>query len=130
MVCQTCSLLLLTFSVTQIIAKDEELPSRYSVTYTALPKIAASCCSLTKRLILEQSPDKVNYTFDGWSSFKGRAYLNVYVSFLNKDFEIVNLLLGFKSMMSHNSDTVVQIISNILTEFGLSGKILIFYFYH
>lgn len=73
---------------------------------------------------MEQAPDKFYYVFDGWTSFKGRGYLDVYVSFINNNFELVNLLLGFRSMLSHDdSDTVVQIIANILKEFGLLGKL-------
>lgn len=97
-----------------------DLPSRDAISYTYLKKLADGCIAGVKLVLKEEAPKSVNYLFDIWSNPRGRSFLNIYVSFVTKNFELINLLLAFKYINKHTSKEIKTIVQNTIEFYELA----------
>lgn len=102
-----------------------QLPNRKTVTNTLLPAKYEEIYNKTKEELKEV--DSVTLTTDCWTSSTTESFLAVTAHFLTKNFELKHRVLGCESFSeSHTSANLASAIRNILVEWDLENKVLIF----
>ncbi|CAH1979230.1 unnamed protein product [Acanthoscelides obtectus] len=101
------------------------LPNRKTITNTLLPAKYEEVYNNTKKEL--EGVDSVTLTTDCWTSSTTESFLAVTAHFLDNKFELKHRVLGCESFSErHTSANLASAIRNILVEWDLENKVLIF----
>ncbi|CAH1958530.1 unnamed protein product [Acanthoscelides obtectus] len=101
------------------------LPNRKTITNTLLPAKYEEVYNNTKKEL--EGVDSVTLTTDCWTSSTTESFLAVTAHFLDNKFKLKHRVLGCESFSErHTSANLASAIRNILVEWDLENKVLIF----
>lgn len=101
-----------------------QLPSRQSISKTAIPALYEECQHKIKELI--KHGIKFCITTDCWTSRNTVSYIAVTAHFLDNNFNLYTVLLQCRSIdVSHTSDNLALLLSDIVQSWGIQDQILL-----
>ncbi|XP_063538116.1 uncharacterized protein LOC134747422 [Cydia strobilella] len=114
------------FKKYDIIVTDQDLPSRYTISRTALDDVYEMMLKNVKEQIKESSPKHVSVTFDLWTDrYRRLNYITFTLHYLTADFELKSFTLNTKLAQGKKTgEMILEMLNKTVAEFGLCDKTL------